>query len=72
MQQKELQELVNNDGVKGVLAVNRGDHFNVTVEEDNGDFSIIRVARGGKREFKTLDAVKTMLDEVGVKSFHVC
>ena len=72
MQQKELQELVNEDKLKGVKVVSRSDHFNVTVEDDAGDFSLIRVARGGKREFKTLDAVKAMLDEVGVKSFHVC
>ncbi len=72
MQQKELEKLVVNDGLKSVMAVNRGNHYNVMVDDKQGDMSIIRTARGGKREFKTLDAVKGMLDEVKVSSFTVC
>lgn len=72
MQQKELKMLNESGKLKDVLAVNRGDHWNVTVTDKDGDFAIIRTARGGKREFKTLDAVSSMLEEVGIKSFSAC
>ena len=72
MQQKELKELNESGNVKAVMAVDRGDHWNVSVDEGDTGFAIIRTARGGKREFKTLDAVKAMLKDVGIKSFSVC
>jgi hypothetical protein len=72
MQKKELEKITCSDDLKSVLVVSRGDHYNVMVEDKNSDVSVIRTARGGKREFKTLDAVKSMLDEVQVKTFTVC
>ena len=72
MQQKELEKIVSNGELSSVMVVNKGDHYNVVVDDKDGDFSVIRTARGGKREFKTLDAVKKMLEEVRVKSFTVC
>lgn len=72
MQQKELEELVISGELKSVTAVNRGDHYNIMVDDKNGDFAVIRTARGGKREFKTLGAVEKMLKEVKVKLFTVC
>jgi len=72
MQQKELKTMVDDGLLKSVLAVNKVAHWEVCVDDVDGGFSVIRTARGGKREFKTLDAVKKMLDEVNVKSFTVC
>ena len=72
MQQKELKELNVKGALDAVLAVNKGDHWNVVVDTEDEKFAVIRAARGGKREFKTLDAVKAMLDEVNIKSFSVC
>ena len=72
MQQKELKELNEQGALDAVLVVNKGDHWNVVVDTDDEKFAVIRAARGGKREFKTLDAVKAMLDEVNIKSFSVC
>lgn len=72
MQQKELKELVDNNQLGNVMAVDKGIHWEVCVSDKSGDFAVIRTARGGKREFKTLDAVKKMLKEVSVKSFSVC
>lgn len=72
MQQKELKELNEKGKLKSVMAVNRGIHWNVAVDTDDESFAVIRAARGGQREFKTLDAVKAMLDEVNIKSFSVC
>lgn len=71
MQQKELEQAIRKGTAKNVMAVNNGDHFNVCLD-DGGVFVVIRTARGGKREFKTLDAVRNMLSEIGVKSFSVC
>jgi hypothetical protein len=72
MQQKELKQLQSMGDVSTVMAVNRGDHWNIAVDTDDGGFAVIRSARGGKREFKTLDAVSAMLKEVDIKSFSVC
>ena len=72
MQQKELKELVDNNQVDNVMVVDKGVHWEVCVNDKNGEFAVIRTARGGKREFKTLDAVKKMLKEVNVKFFSVC
>jgi len=72
MQQKELKELNEQGKLTSVMAVNRGIHWNVVVDTEDESFAIIRAARGGQREFKTLDAVKAMLDEVNIKSFSVC
>ena len=72
MQQKELKSLNDIGNIKLVMVVNRGIHWNITVDTDNETFAVIRTARGGQREFKTLDAACAMLDEVGIKSFSVC
>jgi len=72
MQQKELKELNKQRKVVSVSAVDRGIHWNVTVHTVDEEFTVIRSARGGQREFKTLDAVKAMLKEVNIKSFSVC
>ena len=72
MQQKELKELNERGELTAVMAVNKGEHWNVVVDTDDENFAIIRAARGGKREFKTLDAVRAMLAEVNIKSFSVC
>ena len=72
MQQKELKELNDNNCVTAVMAVSSGDNWLVAVEEGDIGMANIRTDRGGKREFKTLDAVKAMLDEVNIKSFSVC
>ena len=72
MQQKELKELNEQGKIKTVMVVNRGIHWNVAVDTEDEKFAVIRAARGGQREFKTLDAVKAMLDEVNIKSFSVC
>jgi len=72
MQQKELKELNEQGKIKAVMVVNRGIHWSVAVDTEDEKFAVIRAARGGQREFKTLDAVKAMLDEVNIKSFSVC
>lgn len=72
MQQKELKELNEQGKIKTVMVVNRGIYWNVAVDTEEEKFAVIRAARGGKREFKTLDAVKAMLDEVNIQSFSVC
>lgn len=72
MQQKELKELNEKGNLKVVMAVSSGDGWLVAVDEGDIGMATIRTARGGKREFKTLDAVKAMLDEVNIKSFSVC
>ena len=72
MQQKELKELNEQGKIKAVMVVNRGVHWNVAVDTNDESFAVIRAARGGKREFKTLDAVSAMLAEVNIKSFSVC
>ena len=72
MQQKELKELNEQGKIKAVMVVNRGIHWNVAVDTEEEKFAVIRAARGGQREFKTLDAVKAMLDEVNIQSFSVC
>lgn len=72
MQQKELKELNEQGKVKCVMAVSSGDGWLVAIDEGDVGMATIRTARGGKREFKTLDAVKAMLSEVDIKSFSVC
>ena len=72
MQQKELKELNEQGKITSVTAVNRGIHWNIVVDTVDESFAVIRAARGGKREFKTLDAVTAMLNEVNIKSFSVC
>jgi len=72
MQQKELKELNDEGSIKTVMAVKSGEHWLVAVDEGDIGLSTIRAARGGKREFKTLDAVSAMLEEVNIKSFSVC
>ena len=72
MQQKELKDLNEQGKLKIVMAVSSGDNWLVAVDEGDLGMATIRTARGGKREFKTLDAVKAMLDEVNIKSFSVC
>ena len=71
MQQKELKKLVDDGLLESVLVVDRSIHWEVCASDRSGDFTVIRTARGGKREFKTLDAAKAMLSEVGVTSFSV-
>ena len=72
MQQKELKELNEGGTIVAVMAVSSGDNWLVAVDEGDFGMATIRTARGGKREFKTLDAVKAMLEEVNIKSFSVC
>ena len=72
MQQKELKELNEQGKITSVTAVNRGIHWNIVVDTVDESFAVIRAARGGQREFKTLDAVTAMLNEVNIKSFSVC
>ena len=72
MQQKELKDLNDKGNVKTVMAVKSGDVWLVAVDEGDVGMATIRTARGGKRDFKTLDAVAGMLSEVGIKSFSVC
>ena len=72
MQQKELKELNEQGKITSVTAVNRGIHWNIVVDTVDESFAVIRAARGGQREFKTLDAVTAMLNEVNIKSFFVC
>lgn len=72
MQQKELKELNESGTITAVMAVSSGDNWLVAVDEGDIGMATIRTARGGKREFKTLDAVKAMLEEVNIKSFSVC
>ena len=72
MQQRELKELNESGKVKSIMAVGSGDFWLVAVDEGDFGLATIRTARGGKREFKTLDAVSAMLAEVNIKSFSVC
>lgn len=72
MQQKELKELNEQGKLKVVMAVRSGEGWLIAVDEGDIGLSTIRTARGGKREFKTLDAVSAMLSEVDIKSFSVC
>ncbi len=72
MQQKELKELNDKGALKAVMAVKGVEYWLVAVDEGDIGLATIRTARGGKREFKTLDAVNAMLEEVGIKSFSVC
>ena len=72
MQQKELKKLVDDGMLESVLVVDKSLHWEVCAFDRGGDFSVIRTARGGKREFKTLDAARKMLEEASVKSFTVC
>jgi len=72
MQQRELKELNEKGGITTVMAVNSVNGWLVAVDEGDIGLATIRTARGGKREFKTLDAVRAMLEDVGIKSFTVC
>jgi transposase len=72
MQQKELKELNEQGKIKSVMAVDKGVNWNIAVDTEDDGFAVIRASRGGKRDFKTLDAVKAMLEEVNIKSFTVC
>jgi len=67
MQQKELKTAVNEDNFHGATSITEGDHhlLRVSFVNDEPD-ATIRTARGGIRKFKTLDAVKKMLNEVGI------
>ena len=71
MQQKELKELREKGHIVSVTANDRGVHWNVLVQTIDESFIVIRTARGGQREFKTLDAVKKMLKEVDIDNFKV-
>jgi len=72
MQQKELKELNEQGKITAVMVVDRGEHWNVAIDTTDEKFAVIRAARGGQREFKTLDAACAMLTEVNIKSFSVC
>ena len=71
MQQKELKELNENNELKEVIALNQGGFWNIVVSTAKETHTVIRSARGGQREFKTLDAVDAMLNEINIKSFTV-
>jgi len=71
MQQKELKKLVTDDEFKTAVVVDKSVHWEVCIWDRDAEFAVIRTARGGKREFKTLDAAKAMLSDVGITSFSV-
>lgn len=70
LNQPELLKMVSGGAVTGVIAAARGDYFTVVIETNKNAFKF-KTQRGGERQFKTLAAVKGMLDEVGIKSFTV-
>lgn len=76
MQQKELKQLSEKGQILSVRAIEGGDYISgiswvVVVNTNSNEFITIRTARGGKRKFKTLDAVKKMLAEINIVSFSV-
>ena len=71
MQQKELKELYKNNEINKVLVLNQGTFWNIVVSTAKEKNTVIRSARGGQREFKTLDAVGAMLNEININSFTV-
>lgn len=71
MQQKELKKLKEDDKVWKVIASWNGFSFNVLIDTADGRTTAIRTARGGERAFKTTDAVRVMLNSVGIFSFEV-
>lgn len=72
MQQKELKDLNDKGLVRAVVAVKSQDGWLIAIDEGDDGMATIRTARGGKREFKTLDSVSNMLAEIDIKSFSVC
>ena len=72
MQQKELKDIVGGGDFHGATSIDKGDHhvLRVSFASDDQD-ATIRTARGGVRKFKTLDAIKKMLKEVGVLAWMV-
>lgn len=72
MQQKELKTAVKERIFHGATSIADGDHhlLRVSFINDEPD-ATIRTARGGVRKFKTLEAVKKMLNEVGIFNWLV-
>ena len=71
MQQRELKQLNDSGEIVAVMAIKSGDNWLIAIDEGDTGLATIRTARGGKREFKTLDAVSAMLTEIGIKNFTV-
>ena len=72
MQQKELKKAVGDKVFHGATSIDKGDHHVIRVSFVNDEpDATIRTVRGGVRKFKTLDAVKKMLIEVGVFNWLV-
>lgn len=71
MQQKELKDLVENKMFWGATSISKEGYYLVKVVDINNEESTIRTARGGVRKFKTLEAVKKMLLDVGVNDWLV-
>jgi len=72
MQQKELKNAVEEKNFHGATSFDKGDHHLLRVHFCNDEpDATIRTARGGVRKFKTLSAIKVMLNEVGIFSWLV-
>ena len=72
MQQKELKSTVYEKNLHGITSVDKGDHYVLRVSFVNDEPDVtIRTARGGVRKFKTLEAIKKMLSEVGISNWLV-
>ena len=72
MQQKELKNSVDEKYFHGATSIDKGDHHILRIYFTNDEpDATIRTARGGVRKFKTLDAVKKMLNEVGINDWLV-
>ena len=72
MQQKELKCTVEDKQFHGATSIDKGDHHELRVSFINDEQdATIRTARGGIRKFKTLDALKKMLNEVGINNWLV-
>ena len=74
MQQKELKTAVEERNFHGATSVSSGGgtyhSLRVSFINDEPD-ATIRTARGGVRKFKTLEAVKKMLNDVGIFDWFV-
>jgi len=66
----ELGLMVSTGAVSGAIATKRSGHYELVIETTKKAF-IVKTKRGSIREFKTLTAVESMLNEVNIKSFSV-
>lgn len=74
MEIKEVEKMWNWDVIKSIIIGHDHDTNSFTIEffnEEERCLGTLEAARGGRREFKTLDAAAKTLKAVGINQFQV-